>query len=162
MVRPATEAELDAIVGHMEQHFFFRDRYDRQCAGRGTLLTAWAGSELLGVVYVSFEPADEPELRRRLPGVRVLTHLEVRPDLRNRGVGSLLLHGAEDVLRSRGCPRIALGVHADNTAVTRLYLRHGYRPWPHEYLKTVREEYRVNGTMIQVPDECMVYFKNLD
>jgi ribosomal protein S18 acetylase RimI-like enzyme len=58
----------------------------------------------------------------------VVEHLYVRPDHRNRGVGSALLDAAERALADEDVDALALEVMAGNDAARRFYRRHGFRP----------------------------------
>jgi GNAT superfamily N-acetyltransferase len=55
-----------------------------------------------------------------------LEDLVVRPDQRNRGLGSRLLRAAVDWARREGYARITLLTDSDNRHARRLYLRHGF------------------------------------
>ena len=59
------------------------------------------------------------------PGCWVVHELHVRPDLRNRGVGAVLLAKADEEARGAGYARIALTVRTNNPA-RHLYERAGY------------------------------------
>jgi ribosomal protein S18 acetylase RimI-like enzyme len=142
-LRPATDDDLPALVDALRQEELFVDRLKRQAEGRGTLLAAWQSGKIVGVVYLWYEPADEPEVRQRLRGVPLIRNLEVPPANRNRGVGTRILAEAENVLRRRGYRRVALGVTEDNAGAIRLYLRHGYRPWSFDTVRTDDEEYQI-------------------
>lgn len=128
-IRPARPADLGTLVDTLGQNGFFVDRLARQQGGRGVLLTAWTDSKPKGDVYVRLEPADELEIRRHLPGVPFLTHLEVLPGHRNRGIGTKLVTAAEMFLGRRGYDQVALAVEVANFAAARLYGRLGYHRW---------------------------------
>lgn len=160
-VHPATPADLPALVRELGQQRYFADRLRRQRHGHGLLLVAWLGAAPVGDVYLRFEPADEPELRERMPGVPLLQHLEVPAGLRNRRIGSRLIRAAERVLRERGHSRLALGVALDNHDAARLYRRHGYREWPHPPIPTSSEEVRPDGSTYRRRELCQILVKNL-
>ena len=50
----------------------------------------------------------------------------VKPDLQRKGIGTALLHAAEQRLRAMGCGKINLQIRADNAAVAAFYREHGY------------------------------------
>jgi probable F420-dependent oxidoreductase len=160
-VRTATGAELPALVRSLGQRDFFTDRLERQRAGRGVLLVAWLAGNPVGDVYLRLEPADEPEVRRRLPEVPLLQHLEVTPEYRNRRIGSTLIGAAELALRERGHLRVALGVALDNHGAARLYLRHGYRQWPHPPVLTSYPEQRPDRSIRRRYELCQILVKDL-
>ena len=73
-------------------------------------------------------PADEPEVRERLPGVPLMFWLRVDEPFRRQGIGTALIREAESVLRRRGHRRVLIGVDQANLPARRLYLSLGYRP----------------------------------
>lgn len=129
VIRPARPDDLGALAEALGQAEFFAEHLARQADGRGVILTAWQGGAPKGDVYLRFEPAEEPEIRDQLPDVPLLTHLEVVPGYRNRGIGTRLIRAAERYLRERGYRRVALAVEVTNTDAARLYKRLGYRDW---------------------------------
>jgi len=62
--------------------------------------------------------------------------IDVSPEARRSGVGSLLLRAAEDRMRQAGCHWVGLETAVDNVTALSFYKRHGYnvvRTWPHYY-----------------------------
>ena len=86
-VRSASDADLATLVAVLGERHWFTDRLARQQRGGGVLLVAWLDSRPAGEVFLECEPANEPEVRRQLPGVPRLDHLEV---LDHSGRGSAL------------------------------------------------------------------------
>src|SRR6266853_5932561 len=71
--------------------------------------------QLVGTVLAGFD------------GVRGWVHkLAVLPKFQRHGIASRLMHAAEEVLRSMGCPKVNLQVRASNAAVVNFYERAGY------------------------------------
>ena len=69
------------------------------------------------------------------PAGHVIT-IDVGPDARRSGVGSLLLRTAENRMRASGCRAVGLETAVDNIAALSFYKRHGYdvvRTWPRYY-----------------------------
>ena len=95
------------------------------------LLVAWLEGWPVGDVFLSWEPADEPEVRRWLPGVPRLVHLEVLGPAQRRGIGAALIRAGEDLARRLGHQRLALGVGVGNPDARRLHERLGYADWGH-------------------------------
>lgn len=130
-IRPACAADLTALVKELDQEPYFADRLARQHDGHGVLLALWRGDHAIGDVYLWLEPAEEPEIREHLPGVPLLTHLEIRADHRHQGLGTALIRAAEHELTVRGHRHVALAVEVTNSGAAKLYDRLGYREWPH-------------------------------
>jgi len=62
--------------------------------------------------------------------------IDVSPKARRSGVGSLLIHAAEERLRASGAHAVGLETAVDNAAALSFYKRHGYsvvRIWPRYY-----------------------------
>ncbi|KJK45098.1 hypothetical protein UK23_27120 [Lentzea aerocolonigenes] len=130
-IRPARPGDLGSLTRRLGQERFFADRLDRQADGRGVLLTAWCADVVVGVVHLWMEQAEEREIREHLPGVPLITHLEIHPDCRRTGVGTTLVQVAEKLLTAQGYDRIALAVGVGSADAGQLYARLGYRVWPH-------------------------------
>jgi ribosomal protein S18 acetylase RimI-like enzyme len=96
-------------------------------------------------VFLECEPATEPEVRRQLPGVARLDHLEVAGPFGGRGIGTALIGAAEATARQLGYERIALGVGLDNRRARRLYERLGYGEWGHGTVVGTWVEYPMLG-----------------
>jgi ribosomal protein S18 acetylase RimI-like enzyme len=128
-IRQAQWEDLEVLATALGQEQFFADRLTRQQRGRGALLTAWLDRKPIGDVYLWLEDAEEREIRQHLPGVPLLTHLEVVPEHRNHGIGTMLIDVAENQAREQGYERLALAVAVDNPKATRLYERLGYGNW---------------------------------
>jgi GNAT superfamily N-acetyltransferase len=130
-IRPASDAELATLVAVLGGRRWFTDRLARQQRGGGVLLVAWLEGRPVGEVFLECEAAKEPEVRRHLPGVPRLDHLEVLGPLWGQGIGTALIRAAEDTARKLGHERIALGVGLVNSGARRLYERLGYVDWGH-------------------------------
>lgn len=63
---------------------------------------------------------------REVVSMGVIENLYVVSDHRGEGIGSALLVGAEDALKSDGVAVITLDVMAENEEARRFYARHGY------------------------------------
>jgi GNAT superfamily N-acetyltransferase len=113
-IRPASDAELATLVAVLGERHWFTDRLARQQRGGGVVLVAWLDGRPVGEVFLECEAAKEPEVRRHLPGVPRLDHLEVPGPFQGRGIGTALIGAAEGTARQLGHERIALGVGIDN------------------------------------------------
>ncbi len=59
--------------------------------------------------------------------VGLIYTLDVHPDHRRKGVGSLLLRSMEEILAAKGARMIRLEAASENPAALALYLKEGYR-----------------------------------
>ncbi|WP_103348737.1 GNAT family N-acetyltransferase [Amycolatopsis sp. CA-128772] len=160
-VRPARLADLLPFTAAIGDGDFLVDRLMRQRNGLGVLFFAWLGTRPAGDVYLWLEEAEERPIRRHLPGVALLTHLQVRPDLRNLGVGAALVAAVEQYLAECGRERVALGVRTDNPAAARLYRRLGYRDWGHGEVICYARATLPDGRVLEEPEDCYVLVKDL-
>jgi GNAT superfamily N-acetyltransferase len=161
-IRPASAGDLEPLVAVFgSERRFFADCLARQEADGGVLLVAWLDGWPAGDVFLRRGPADEPEVRRRLPGVPVLVHLEVLGRLRRQGIGTALVHAGEDAARRLGHDRIALGVGLDNPGARRLYERLGYSDWGHGHIVTRWRERRPGSAPVTVSETVDMLVKRL-
>ncbi|HET9139965.1 GNAT family N-acetyltransferase [Actinophytocola sp.] len=128
-IRPASWADLHTLTEALGQRRYFSERLAHQQQGKGVLFTAWKHNRPAGHVYLRLEIAEEAEIRRFLPGVPFLTHLEVLREYRNGGIGTTLIATAEENLRDLRYGRVALAVEVSNVRAARLYERLGYVGW---------------------------------
>ena len=160
-VRPASDADLATLVAVLGERNWFTDRLARQQRGGGVLLVAWLDGRPVGEVFVECEPANEPEVRRRLPGVPRLDHLEVLGPLWGQGIRTALIRAAEASARQLGHQRIALGVGLDNPKARRLYERLGYADWGHGTVVGTWVEYPDDGPPVTLSEVCDMLIKRL-
>jgi len=126
------------------------------------LLVARSAGKPVGRVYVWLEPAEETEIREKLPEVALLIHLWVREESRHRGVGTALVRAAEALLHERGHRCVALGVGPDNEGAIRLYSRLGYASWQYPDIETTTETFLENGRRLRSPETCRIFVKELN
>jgi GNAT superfamily N-acetyltransferase len=160
-VRLASTDDLAALVAVLGEHHWFTDRLARQQRGGGVLLVAWLDGRPAGEVFLECEPAKEPEVRRQLPGVPRLDHLEVLGPLWGQGIGTALIGVAEATARQLGHERIALGVGLDNPKARRLYERLGYGDWGHGTVMGTWVEYPDDGPPVTLSEACDMLIKRL-
>lgn len=160
-IQPAGDDDLRALARSLGNRNLFIERLARQKRGRGLLLVAWLGSEPVGTIYLWLEPAEEPEIRERLPGAPLLHHLLVQAAHQKRGVGRALIAAAEDHLYSLGHRIVALGVDPNNHAAIRMYERLGYVSWPYPPISTTFQMFLRNGERLSIGDLCLVLVKDL-
>jgi len=160
-VRSARSADLEPFAAALGDHEFLIDRLDRQRKGLGVLFVAWLRYRPAGNVYLWLEEAEERPIRRHLPGVALLTHLQVHNELRNRGVGRTLVRAVEQHLTEKGRERVALAVRTDNPAAARLYRRLDYRDWGHGEVVCYARTTQPDGRVLYEPERCYVLVKDL-
>lgn len=133
MLRPATEADIDAIAAIQAAAYWSNfdllepgshahpGYYERVVeSARADAPTEWssttvalADGEIAGICILEI-------------GASLLSGLWVKPGMQGRGIGSLLILEAFERLRRAGHRRIMIEVHPRNAAA-RLYERHGFR-----------------------------------
>ena len=160
-VRSASDADLATLVAVLDERHWFTDRLARQQRGGGVLLVAWLEGQPVGEVFLDCEPATEPEVRRQLPGVARLDHLEVPGPFWGQGIGTALIGAAEDSARQLGHERIALGVGLGNPRARRLYERLGYGDWGHGTVVGTWVEYPDDGPPVTLSEACDMLIKRL-
>jgi GNAT superfamily N-acetyltransferase len=160
-IRPGADAELPALVEALGERPFFVDRLARQHQERGVLLVAWLGDRPVGDVFLWRELADVPKVRRYLPGVPQLDHLEVMGPLQRRGIGTALIHAGEDTARRLGDEQLALGVGLANVDARRLYERLGYVDWGHGPVVGTWRAVRDDGMAVAVSQLIDMLVKHL-
>jgi GNAT superfamily N-acetyltransferase len=160
-IRPASNEDFAVLVAALGERHWFADRLARQERGGGLVLVAWLEGRPVGEVFLDCEPATEPEVRRHLPGVPQLDHLEVPGPFQGRGIGTALIHAAEATARQLGHERIALGVGLDNSKARRLYERLGYVDWGQGTVAGTWVEYPDDGPPMTLSEVCDMLVKRL-
>ena len=157
-IRAAVRGDLMALQRDLGQAAYFADRWKRQRSGKGRLLVVWDGDRAVGVAYLWWETAEEQEIRKFLPRVPLLTHVEVSADYRSHGMGTKLIARAEAELADLGYDRVALAVEITNRRAEELYARLGYVDWEHGIVKCLPFP---DGTP-QAVEVCKVMVKRLE
>ena len=161
-IRRGSGADFDALVATFRGDGpFFADCLAKQVAGGGVLLVAWLGGWPVGDVFLDRGPAEEPEIRRWLPGVPRLNHLEVLGPLQRRGIGTALLRAGEASARKLGHRRVALGVGVDNPDARRLYERLGYADWGHGSIVGSYQDHGREGPPVTITETIDMLVKGL-
>ena len=138
-------------------------RFQRQQQGRSTFLVAVSVPDgvPVGMGEIQWDGCEAPEVRQRYPSCPELNGLEVWPaDLRSHGIGTAIVHAAEDLARQRGRHQLGLGVNDHNHRAAALYLRLGYQETGCRYL----DRYHYiddNGVRHEVADSTRFLVKPL-
>lgn len=122
MIRPATEADLAALVA-LEETFPAVDRFDRRTwrrllAGQTLTLVHETGGGIDASAVLLFRQGTD---------IARLYSISVAPAARGRGLGAQMLAACEDHARKRGAARMRLEVRSTNSSAHRLYEAAGYR-----------------------------------
>ncbi len=122
-IRPASAADLEALLA-LENSSFSGDRLSRRSLrhllrGRHSrcLVAQDGDGPLLGYILLLF---------RRGSSLARIYSLAVAEEARGRGVGSQLLHAAEQAAVAHKCLFVRLEVRVDNQAALALYRSRGY------------------------------------
>lgn len=125
---PEEAATVAALLDEFQQEFGspspgreeLADRLRELLAGDATVALL-VGEPAVGFALMTLRPSVW------YPGpVGYLDELYVAPDRRNRGLGSVLLSAAEEVVRARGGELLEINVDAVDHDTRRFYERHGY------------------------------------
>ncbi len=125
MIRPATLADLDALVG-LEETCFETDRLTRRnfrhllTRGHAATLVDETGGRLRGYVLVLF--------RRGISLARIYS-VATDPQCRGEGLAAALVEAAERSAIDEGCVVMRSEIRKDNRASINLFEREGYRPF---------------------------------
>ncbi|MFC7622907.1 GNAT family N-acetyltransferase [Microlunatus sp. GCM10028923] len=93
------------------------------------------------------------------PGAGSLFQFDVVESLRGQGIGTRLVHRAEQVIRDHGCDRATLGVEDTNEAAIRLYRRLGYQEFGTEAAEWDQED--ADGTISRYRCLCLLMCRTL-
>jgi ribosomal protein S18 acetylase RimI-like enzyme len=119
-IRPATVADLDQLewFGH-QRHLrpHIGEILDRRTRGEAELLVALINDFAVGRVGVDLT---------RVPGAALLWSFAVIPNLQRLGIGTALIHAAEEIARTRGFAIAEIEVDKGNDGARSLYERLGY------------------------------------
>ena len=121
-IRRCEERDLEHFhrLGGPRHVQYCHNEYARGPAALAILVAVDAEDIPVGKVHLDFQArADE--------GVAVVVAASVAPPLQRAGIGTELMHAAEEHVCERGCHAIVLGVEDSNPAAGRLYERLGYR-----------------------------------
>jgi GNAT superfamily N-acetyltransferase len=131
-IRPAVNADLDAILQMLERDSFSfrpaaREKFARNFAEIAAhpdhkLMVATLGDEVVATFQLSFIPGLSHGWRAQLEAVRV------RHDMRNQRIGTRLIEWVIARARERGCRLVQLTTNAARKDAQRFYQRLGFKP----------------------------------
>ncbi|MFJ8536727.1 GNAT family N-acetyltransferase [Streptomyces sp. NPDC093591] len=157
---PADVALLDEHIGSQGVGSFHARRFARQERGEGTYLVAWLEGLPVGHVEMRWTGCDAAAVRAARPGCPEINGLGVWPEeLRSRGIGTALIHAAEELAAERGITTVGIGVAKDNPRAAALYARLGYEPLIDYYDRWSYET--DDGRLRDCVDACTFFVKEL-
>jgi ribosomal protein S18 acetylase RimI-like enzyme len=95
----------------------------------------------------------------KIPGAGVLWQLAVHQALQSCGIGTILIHAAEQRIRARGLHRAELGVEENNPRARALYERLGYVAYGRE--PDSWDEEAPDGSITRYETVCTLMRKDL-
>lgn len=125
IIRKARAEDLPSLEWEGEYRRFrlvYRRAYADSLRGHRILLVAEIEGKIVGQIFLQVDSA----LTGGNSRTGYLYALRVRPEQRNRGIGTELVREVEAILRQRGFTRALISVAQDNDAARRLYERLGY------------------------------------
>lgn len=153
-------ALLDQYIGSPGALSFHARRYARQERGESTYLVAWLDERPVGHAELRWIGCDAAAVRAARPGCPEINGLGMWPErLRSQGIGTALIHAAEDLARERGIMTVGLGVAKDNPRAAALYVRLGYGPLIDYYDRWSYEG--PDGALHDWVDACTFLVKDL-
>ncbi|GEC04661.1 hypothetical protein SSP24_23160 [Streptomyces spinoverrucosus] len=156
--RAADVALLDRCMGSPGRTSFHARRFARQQTGQCTYLVAWLDGRPVGHAEMRWIGCAAPEVPADCPEIGGLA---VWPEqLRSRGIGTALIHAAENLARDRGLRTVGIGVAKDNPRAAALYAGLGYRPLI-DYLDRYAYEDH-DGSTRECVDLCTFLVKELE
>jgi ribosomal protein S18 acetylase RimI-like enzyme len=127
-IRPARRADVPKLEWYGSQAHtrpYIHQAYKAMTQGRRMMLVADLNGFPVGQIYVQFDSKNKQHAdgatRGYIYAFRVIDHL------RRSGIGTALLHAAEQVLIDRGFRIATLQVSKQNENARRLYQKTGYR-----------------------------------
>ncbi|MFN8443509.1 MAG: GNAT family N-acetyltransferase [Caldilineaceae bacterium] len=125
---PADIAEMAAIFPDWGARHKHEERWQQQEQGKAVYLIARQQGHPVAHAYLKWQGAGDPHVveRRTIPCPDI-EDLFVLGDWRSQGVGTALIHAAEEQVLAQGFQHIGLSVGIENPAARRLYERLGYQ-----------------------------------
>ncbi|HEY44164.1 MAG TPA: GNAT family N-acetyltransferase [Anaerolineae bacterium] len=126
-IRHVEDADLPALEWGGEYRRYrriYRRAMEEARQGRRILFVAEMDGEIVGQIFVQL--GFSRSRRRGKSTTGYLQSFRIKPFFRNRGIGTRLIHQAEQVLKERGFQRAVIAVAQDNLDARRLYERQGY------------------------------------
>jgi GNAT superfamily N-acetyltransferase len=150
---PQTISDAFAQIGWVKSVAQYRKYLAQQSDGSRICLVAAVDEQFAGYVTVNWTSTYPGFAEMNLPEIQ---DLNVLPRFRRRGIGTLLLDEAEQVVGQR-CSAVGIGVglHAGYNAAQRLYVKRGYVPDGRGV--TYRGCYVEEGAQVLLDDDLVLH-----
>ena len=148
-IRPCEERDLERFGAFgSELHVAYcREEFARGPGALTILVAVDENDAAVGKLHLDFEG-------RAADRAAILVAAGVTRELRRRGIGTALMHAAEELVRSRGFHAIVLGVEDSNPEARRLYERLGYEAFATDDFKYVGAPVPNPGVWMRKELEC--------
>jgi len=159
-LRPLTYADIDEVVmafhriGWDKPTSLFQHYLDEQQNGARTVLIARDNNRFCGYVTLKWTSDYSSFANQHVPEI---VDLNVLPDFRKRGIGTMLIKACEKMAKGRGAIEIGLGVGllADYGSAQRLYVSLGFMPDGQGlHYKNIAVKYNEN---VKADDDLVIY-----
>lgn len=96
--------------------------------GKADYLLARDGTgKIIGKLYLKYFGSTESFVHEKITDCPDLENIEVVPEMRGQGVGTMLIQEAEKLCKERGFSKVGLGVSIENLEARKLYEKLGYK-----------------------------------
>jgi GNAT superfamily N-acetyltransferase len=126
--------EADRVEGERVAERNLQELQEEHNQNTGKMFVAEVEEEVVGFINIRFEHESQMYLSS-LMDYAYISDLVVLQAHRGRGIGTMLLQGAEDFARQQGATDLKIQVLARNQQATDVYLRAGFRPYEITLLK---------------------------
>jgi ribosomal protein S18 acetylase RimI-like enzyme len=159
-LQPLKNSDFDEIVSAFQQigwdkpKSLFQQYFDEEREGFRHVLIARDSKQFCGYVTLKWTSDYAAFANQQVPEI---VDLNVLPDFRRKGTGTMLVQTCEKIAKERGATDIGLGVGllADYGPAQRLYVRLGYMPDGNGlHYKNIAIRY---GETVTVDDELVIF-----
>ena len=159
-MRPLEERDIPLMVSSIsdkDQRTRIRQIFQRylneQDNGEREVIVAFSDEKYVGHVTIIWHPEYPPFAEKNIPEI---SNIGVEPELRRRGIGSMLMDEAEKRIFERSeIAGIGFGISADYGPAQRMFVKRGYVP-DGKGLWTSERGYIWEFSTVQV-DDCIIF-----
>lgn len=164
-IRPVTKEEipiLEKYLGKKTIPWFHTSKLETQEKGDGLWLVAWKNDVPVSYLQLLWTGPQETEVRKYIKNCAYLKSAGVDEKFQSQGIGSQLIHEAEQLARYKEFKQIGMSVGStDNPKARRLYERLGYEDWGYGEFTVTWEEIDKNGNKKTEYEVCIFMIKSL-